>query len=69
VASLDFCSGDPGFRNRDPLCVTAIGNEQEFALLNGDVGINHAGAAVVQVHVRDLHGLILSRRAGEGCQK
>ena len=67
VASLNLCSRHPGFRNRDPLCVTAIGNEQEFALLNGDVGINHPGSAVVQVHVRDLRNLILLCRAGEGC--
>ena len=67
VASLNFCSGDPGFRNRDPLCVTAIGNEQEFALLNGDVDINHPGSTVVQVHVRDLGNLILLCRARKPC--
>jgi hypothetical protein len=58
VANLNFCSRNPGFRDRDPLCVAAIGNKQKLAL-NGKVGINHPGPAVVQVHVRDLHGLIL----------
>jgi hypothetical protein len=55
----------PSFRDRDPLCVAAIGNKQKLAL-NGKVGINHPGPAVVQVHVRDLHGLILLCRTGRG---